>query len=133
VFSAVCPQTGDATGLITPNVNTDAMNSFLEQFARELPRDVHAAVVLDRAGWHVASALRVPTNVTLVLLPPKSPELNPAENLWHYLRAATTGPTGSTRRGRTSSKPQPRPGGRCASCPNWSSRSAPTRRCARIR
>jgi transposase len=87
VFSAVCPQSGEATGLITPNVNTDTMNAFLEQFARELPPDVHAAMVLDRAGWHTAAALTVPANVTLVLLPPKSPELNPVENLWHYLRS----------------------------------------------
>jgi transposase len=87
VFSAVCPETGDACGLVTPHVSTDAMNAFLEQFARELPPGVHAAMVLDRAGWHVAGALRVPGNVTLVLLPPKSPELNPAENLWHYLRS----------------------------------------------
>ena len=72
VFSAACPETGDASGLITPHVNTDAMNAFLEQFGRELPADVHAAMILDRAGWHVAGALRVPENVTLVLLPPKS-------------------------------------------------------------
>jgi transposase len=87
VFSAVCPQNGEASGLITPHVNTGAMNAFLEQFSRELPADAHAAMVLDRAGWHVAGALRVPANVTLVLLPPKSPELNPVENLWHYLRS----------------------------------------------
>jgi transposase len=73
--------------LITPHVNTDTMNAFLEQFSRELPPDVHAAMILDRAGWHVASALRIPENVTLVYLPPKSPELNPTENLWHYLRS----------------------------------------------
>ena len=29
----------------------------------------------------------MPANVTLIHLPPKSPELNPAENLWHYLRS----------------------------------------------
>ena len=86
VFSAVCPETGDAAGLVAPHVNTEVMNAFLRQFAKELPPDVHAAMVLDRAGWHVAAALRVPANVTLILLPPKSPELNPAENLWHYLR-----------------------------------------------
>jgi hypothetical protein len=63
------------------------MNAFLEQFAAGLPPDVHAAMVLDRAGWHTAAGLKVPANVTLVLLPPKSPELNPAENLWHYLRS----------------------------------------------
>lgn len=87
VFSAVCPETGAASGLIAPNINTDTMNSFLGQLAAELPDDVHAAVVLDRAGWHTAGALVVPANLTLVLLPPKSPELNPAENLWHYLRS----------------------------------------------
>ena len=83
----MCPQTGEASGLITPHANAGTMNAFLEQFSAELPGDVHAAVVLDRAGWHTAAALRVPANVTLVLLPPKSPELNPVENLWHYLRS----------------------------------------------
>ena len=70
VFTAVCPQTGDAAGLVAPHVNTDVMNAFLEQFAAGLPPDVHAAMVLDRAGWHTAAALKVPANVTLVLLPP---------------------------------------------------------------
>lgn len=62
------------------------MNAFLGQFGRELPADAHAVMVLDRAGWHTSGRLDVPPNVTLVHLPPKSPELNPAENLWHYLR-----------------------------------------------
>lgn len=87
VWSAVCPQTGDACGLITPKVNTDSMNVFLTQFSKELPNDAHAVMVLDQAGWHTAKALNVPANVTLVHLPPKSPELNPTENLWHYLRS----------------------------------------------
>jgi len=87
VFSAVCPETGDACGLISPHVNTEVMNAFLEQFSGELPGDVHAALVLDRAGWHVSGKLRVPENITLIHLPPKSPELNPVENLWHYLRS----------------------------------------------
>jgi DDE superfamily endonuclease len=87
VFTAVAPETGDACGLISAHVNTDVMNAFLQQFSRELPADVHAAMVLDRAGWHVAGALQVPENITLIHLPPKSPELNPVENLWHYLRS----------------------------------------------
>lgn len=87
VFSAVCPETGQASGLIAPNVNVGTMNAFLEQFSQELPPDVHAAMVLDRAGWHTSAALKVPPNITLVLLPPKSPQLNPVENLWHYLRS----------------------------------------------
>ena len=87
MFSAVCPETGDATGLITPHVNTDAMNAFLAQFAAELPADAHAAMVLDRAGWHTGGALRVPANVTLLHLPPYAPELNAVERVWAYLRS----------------------------------------------
>jgi transposase len=87
LFTAVCPETGDACGLIAPQVNAGTMNAFLEQFSQELPADVHAVMVLDRAGWHTAKALKVPANLTLLHLPPKSPQLNPVENLWHYLRS----------------------------------------------
>jgi transposase len=46
----------------------------------------HAALVLDGAGYHIAAALTIPENVTLVRLPPYAPELNPIENVWEYLR-----------------------------------------------
>jgi transposase len=62
------------------------MAVFLERFARELEPGAHAALILDRAGWHVARGLTVPANVTLVPLPPYSPELNPVERVWLYLR-----------------------------------------------
>lgn len=43
--------------------------------------------MLDRAGWHVAKTLRTPDNLTLLHLPPYSPELNPVERLWAYLKS----------------------------------------------
>ena len=44
-------------------------------------------LLLDRAGWHTTGRLRVPANISLILLPSRSPELNPVENVWQYLRA----------------------------------------------
>ena len=41
----------------------------------------------DGAGFHTSRSLVVPDNITLVQLPPYSPELNPIENLWHYLKS----------------------------------------------
>ena len=41
---------------------------------------------MDRAGWHSTDKLNVPKNLTIILLPSKSPELNPVENVWQYLR-----------------------------------------------
>jgi transposase len=46
----------------------------------------HAVLLLDQAGWHVAGAPIVPGNITLLPLPPRSPELNPVENVWQFLR-----------------------------------------------
>jgi transposase len=43
-------------------------------------------VLLDQAGWHTSAKLKLPANISLLSLPPKSPELNSAENVWQYLR-----------------------------------------------
>lgn len=69
-----------------PTVNAKVMDLFLARFAGALPDDVHAVLVLDGAGWHDERALTVPDNVTLVPLPAYSPELNPVERIWLYLR-----------------------------------------------
>ena len=42
---------------------------------------------MDRAGWHTTDKLKVPKNLTLIFLPSRSPELNPVENIWQYLRS----------------------------------------------
>ncbi len=46
----------------------------------------HAVVLMDRAGRYRTDKLTVPKNLTIILLPPRSPELNPVENIWQYLR-----------------------------------------------
>jgi hypothetical protein len=62
------------------------MGVFLAELSGTLPVGTHAVLVLDRAGWHVSADLVLPSNLTLVHLPPYSPELNPVENVWLYLR-----------------------------------------------
>jgi transposase len=58
----------------------------LQILAQEAGPQVQVVLVLDGAGWHVAKALQVPHNITLLHLPPYSPELNPVERVWAYLR-----------------------------------------------
>ena len=62
------------------------MQLHLDEIARTVRRGAHAVLLLDRAGWHTTGALVVPKTITLILLPPRSPELNPVENVWQYLR-----------------------------------------------
>jgi transposase len=87
VLGAVCPQTGNTAGLLAPNINTHIVNAFFDQLAKEIAPDVHVVLIWDQAGYHTSGELKVPANVTLLPLPPRSPELNPVENLWHYLRS----------------------------------------------
>ena len=87
LWAAVEPATGESAAMITPTVNTGLMNRFLVGLSGMLAADEHAVLVLDNAGWHVANALRVPSNITLLLLPPYAPELNPVERLWAWLRS----------------------------------------------
>ena len=86
LFAACRPGTDRAFALALPEATTASMAVFLERFARQLEPGVHAALVLDRAGWHVSRRLEVPANVTLVPLPAYSPALNPVERVWLYLR-----------------------------------------------
>ncbi len=87
VFGAVNPANGKSSALLAPTVNTDYMNHHLRFISEQAGRDVHVVLVLDRAGWHIAKALEVPANITLLHLPPYSPELNPVERLWAYIKS----------------------------------------------
>lgn len=86
LYGAVRPGTDDAFALVMTEVGAAAMQVFLDRFAATLPNGVHAALLLDGAGWHTAGDIVLPDNVSLIFLPPYSPKLNPAERLWLYLR-----------------------------------------------
>ena len=87
LFGAVCPSQAKAAALIMPICNTAAMNHHLSEISSQVAADAHAVVILDRAGWHRSQGLVVPGNITLLELPSYSPELNPVERVWHYLRS----------------------------------------------
>jgi transposase len=86
IFGAVRPATGEAFALVLPTVSAAAMDLFLAELAKTIPDDQHVVMLLDQAGWHGAKALNLPKAITLVPLPPYSPELNPVERLWLHLR-----------------------------------------------
>ncbi len=86
VFAAVEPGSDHAFALVLPLADTEAMQQFLDRFAETIAEDEHVVMMLDQAGWHGSRDLTVPANMTLVALPAYSPELNPVERLWLYLK-----------------------------------------------
>ncbi len=87
LFGAICPKRGTGAALMLPKANTHAMQLHVDEISKYVARKAHAVVLMDRAGWHRAGDLEVPKNLTIILLPSRSPELNPVENVWQYLRA----------------------------------------------
>jgi hypothetical protein len=82
IFGAICPQQGKGAALVMPRCDTQAMSLHLAEVSQAVAPGAHGVMLMDRAGWHRAKDLVVPDNLTLVLLPARSPELNPVENIW---------------------------------------------------
>ena len=86
IFGAICPAAGKAAGLVLPFCNTEAMNLHLAEISHAVAKGAHAVLLVDQAGWHTSGKLAVPANISILLLPPRSPELNPTENVWQFMR-----------------------------------------------
>lgn len=86
LFAAVCPRTGQTEALVSPSANKAAMVQHLSQISQATPIGRHALVVVDGAGWHTRDTALSLKNITLLKLPPYSPELNPVEQIWSWLR-----------------------------------------------
>ncbi len=86
IFGAAKIGSDDAFALVLPEANTDAMQIFLDAFSKTLPDDEIAVMFADQAGWHGANALKIPANVRLLQIPAYTPEVNPIERVWLYLK-----------------------------------------------
>ena len=78
LFGAICPQRQTGAAAV--------MQHHLDEISANIAPRAHAVLVLDQAGWHTTGKLKIPDNITHLPLPPRSPELNPTENVWAYLR-----------------------------------------------
>jgi transposase len=84
-YAAVSPWDGCLDYMTAEKMNTENMSLFLAQVS-EAHRDEFIIMVLDGASSHKSKELKLPKNISLVPLPPYSPELNPAEQIWNTLR-----------------------------------------------
>lgn len=80
---------GEDFSLFLPEVNTEMMNIYLQEMSKEYS-DKQIMLIMDQAGWHKAKELKIPDNITLLFLPPYSPQLNPVEKLWRWIRKEVT-------------------------------------------
>lgn len=85
IYGAVCPAQQQAIGLVLPSANSLGMALHLDAISQEIPEGRHGVIVVDGAPWH-SERLDLPANITLLKLPPYSPELNPVEQVWQLIK-----------------------------------------------
>lgn len=88
LYSIANPKTGEEFTLLLPNVNIKCMNIFLAEFAKFI-KNRKTLIVMDGAGWHKSDKLKYPKNIRILIQPAYSPELNPIEKLWQYIKDHT--------------------------------------------
>ena len=86
IYAATCATTGDSFGLILPEANTKCMQIYLDKFSEHIKSAKHVGLIIDNARWHTSKQLNVPANITLIPLPPYSPELNSMEQVWQWMK-----------------------------------------------
>lgn len=87
IIGAVNPKSGQKFSLLFDGLDTHVMNVFLTELSTAIQPRRHVILFVDGAKWHSSEDLQVPKNITLYFLPPFSPELNPIERLWNYLKS----------------------------------------------
>jgi DDE superfamily endonuclease len=125
IIGAVCPARDTGVALVMTRLDTAAMNLFLAELGQAVAPGAHGIVLMDKAGWHTAGDLVVPENLSLVFLPPYSPELNPIERLWLHLRETIASRTAFSRPLVRSSTPVVTLGIDCSDKPDASDPSVP--------
>ena len=86
IYGAVCPATGQTEALISPILSMEMMQNHLQLISDATPKGRYAVVIMDRASWHSGKIVRRFNNLSVLHLPPYSPELNPIEQVWSWLR-----------------------------------------------
>jgi len=86
IIGSICAGQNKAEAIISPYCNSDAMHEHLKQISKATMPGRFAVVVMDQAGWHKNKDIYDMPNVQPLFLPPASPELNPMEQVWRWLK-----------------------------------------------
>lgn len=90
LFGAYSPFSGDHFELELPACNSTTFQIYLQEFSEYKPEEFKI-ILLDNGAFHKAKSLKIPDNISLIFIPPYSPELNPAEKIWWQTKRHFTG------------------------------------------
>lgn len=86
LYGSYSPINGDSFVWEVNGVNTTVFQQYLEGLSAHKPEE-YKIVVIDNAGFHSTKNMTIPDNIRLLRIPPYSPELNPCEQIWQYIKS----------------------------------------------
>ncbi len=85
IYGAIEPLTGRHFEQEYPKLNGECFQQFLDWLSQQLGED-YAILQIDQASAHMSGAINWPENIIPLVQPAHSPELNPIERLWQFLK-----------------------------------------------
>jgi len=85
LYGSFSPINGDSFVYEIQGTTSEIFYQYLMAFSKHKPEE-HKIIVIDNAGFHSMKKFKLPENITLVRIPPYTPELNPSEKIWQYIK-----------------------------------------------
>jgi len=85
LYGSFSPINGDSFIWEVEGVDTAIFEAYLMEFSKYNPNELKI-VIIDNAGFHSTKNIIIPDNIILINIPPYSPELNPSEKIWGFLK-----------------------------------------------
>ena len=85
LYGAVEPLSGENFFLEFSHLNADSFQLFLDEFSKAYPHSLNV-IQLDNGRFHSAKKLTIPDNIVLLFQPPYSPDVNPIERVWQFMK-----------------------------------------------
>lgn len=85
LYGSYSPINGDSFVWEINGVSTEIFELYLKEFSLYNPKE-YKIVVIDNAGFHSTKNIEIPNTIFLLRIPPYTPELNPCEQVWQYIK-----------------------------------------------
>lgn len=85
LYGSFSPINGDSFVYEIEGTTSEIFYKYLLEFSKYKPRELKI-IIIDNAGFHSLKQYEIPDNIKLIRIPPYTPELNPSEKIWHYIK-----------------------------------------------
>jgi len=85
LYGSFSPINGDSFVYEIEGTTSEIFYLYLKEFSKYKPKEIKV-IIIDNAGFHSMKKFNLPDNIILIRIPPYSPELNPSEKIWHYIK-----------------------------------------------